>query len=175
MTAGRLAPWPPSTPGTLARWHRGRCWLLLVLLVASSCRDLGVATGAYATRAEAEQAGAIGKGVIPAILPKGAHDIFEAHDTSGNLPRRWGLFSFQPSDTEALQATLLKAELSLAGLRCDIPGRIEWWPVLLRGNLDAEMIKTAGLKAYATEQQDLIVVVNWNQRRAYYWTTVYSR
>lgn len=152
----------------LARWHPGRRILLLVLLVLSACRDAGVATDAFATFAEAEQAGAISRGVIPAILPKSAHDIREAHDLERN--RRWGLFGFPTSDADALRAMLQPQELSLSGVSCDMPGRVEWWPVMLRGELNPEMVKTAGLQAYQARQGGLIVLVNWNQGRAYYWT-----
>ena len=59
--------------------------------------------------------------------------------------------------------------MSLEGVECDIPGRIEWWPTLLRGLVNAEHAKAAGLQAYRSRQGDLIVVVNWKQGRAYYW------
>ena len=60
-------------------------------------------------------------------------------------------------------------EMSLAGVDCDIPARIEWWPILLRGRVNAEQAKAAGLQSYRSRQGDLVVVVNWKQGRAYYW------
>ena len=86
-----------------------------------------------------------------------------------NSGRRWGLFNFPPQDADALRAMLQSEEMSLAGVECDIPGRIEWWPVLLRGPVNAEHAKAAGLQAYRSRQGGLIVVVNWKQGRAYYW------
>jgi hypothetical protein len=159
----RVAPWPLSALGPLALWP-----LVLILLAVSSCRDVDVVTAAYTTMAEAEQAGAVRDGWVPSTLPKSAHDILEAHDLDRN--RRWGIFSFQPSDAEPLRSTLQQEELSLTNVECDMPGRVEWWPVLLRGQLDPEQVKTAGLKAYRERQGDLIVAVNWSQGRAYYWT-----
>ena len=59
--------------------------------------------------------------------------------------------------------------MSFEGVACDIPARIEWWPPLLRGTVNAEHAKAAGLQAYRTRQGGLTVVVNWKQGRAYYW------
>ncbi len=165
MIPGPLAPWH-GVP--LAPWHLKQCTALLLVLVLSGCRDTGVTTEAYATLAEAEQAGAISKGLIPAMLPTSAHDIREAHDLERH--RRWGLFDFHPSDAAALRSTLRQEELSLSGVSCDMPARIEWWPVILRGELNPDMVKTAELTAHLAQQGGLIVLVNWKQGRAYYWT-----
>lgn len=131
----------------------------------SACGDFDVVTNSYATAAEARAA--VEKGWIPAILPSGGHDIREAHDNAGE--RRWGLFSFRETDVAALRARL-GPELRLTGLRADAPPRIEWWPVLLRGDLDEERLAATGLRAYPVAGQQLVVAVNWNQRRAYYWS-----
>jgi hypothetical protein len=141
------------------------CYLCLTLI---SCRDLDVVTGAYDTLAEAQRAGAIERGWMPRGLPSGAHDIREAHDLDRH--RQWGLFNFSAPDGDALKAILRPEELSVTGLVCDMPGRIEWWPVLLRGTLDPEHVKSAGLKIYRAREGDLIVAVNWGQGRAYYWS-----
>jgi hypothetical protein len=138
------------------------------LACAAACGDIDVVTDSYATTSEAQQAGAIDAGWIPPLLPKGAHDIRAAHDL--DRPRRWGLFNFHPADADALRAALEPEEISLAGVRCDIPPRIEWWPVLLRGPLDPPAIASAGLKAYKAPAADVVVLVNWNQGRAYYLT-----
>jgi hypothetical protein len=139
----------------------------LLLVLPSACRDVDVVTGSYSTLAEARQAGAIDRGWIPRGVPAGAHDIREAHDLDTN--RHWGLFNFPAAEAAALRALLEPDEMPLTGVECDIPARIEWWPLLLRGSLNPEQIKNAGLKAYRVRQEALIVVVNWNQGRAYYW------
>jgi len=138
------------------------------VLAQTACRNLDVVTASYATMAEAKQAGALDRGWIPRGVPTGAHDIREAHDLDSN--RRWGLFNFSPADAETLKAMLQQDEMSLTGVQCDIPSRIEWWPVLLRGALDPEHVKAAGLKAYRTRAENLIVAVNWSQGRVYYWS-----
>ena len=138
---------------------------ILLTLVLAACGDLDVVTNTFATAEEARSA--VEQGWIPAVLPPGAHDIREAHDRAG--PRRWGLFSFREGDSNALLSRL-GPELNLAGVRADAPPRIEWWPVLLRGSLDGERLTATGLKGYPVTGQQIIIAVNWNQRRAYYWS-----
>jgi hypothetical protein len=137
-----------------------------VLLLLTGCRDIEVVTGSYTNLADAR--GAIEAGWIPTGLPRGTHDLREAHDLDTN--RRWGLFSFPPAEGEALRG-LLTDEIPVAGLRCDIPARIEWWPLVLRGDLNPERVSTTGLTAHRSRDGDLIFVVNWKQGRAYYWTS----
>jgi hypothetical protein len=141
--------------------------LLLALLLVTAC-GADVVTEAYATRAEAEQAGAFARGWIPHGIPSSAHDLREAHDL--DTSQRWGLFDFNPADGAELRAMLDPAEVSLSGTRTGIPQRIEWWPVMLRTALDDAQLKTAGLKAYRSTDRKLIVIVNWAQGRAYYWS-----
>jgi len=136
-------------------------------LGASACRNLDVVTASYATLAQARAAGAIERGWVPEGLPEGSYELREAHDLDSN--RRWGLFSFPQAQRDTLRALLQPEEMSLSGVRVDIPARIEWWPILFRGPLDDEQIRTAGLKAHRAAQGDLVFVVNWEQGRAYYW------
>jgi hypothetical protein len=132
-----------------------------------SCRDKDVVTESYATMAEARGDGAVGRGDLPQGLPEGVHEIRTASDL--NSGRRWGLFNFPQTDADTIRSLLVVEEISLDGVACDIPGRIEWWPPLLRGQVNAEHAKAAGLQAYRSRQGGLIVVVNWKQGRAYYW------
>lgn len=134
-------------------------------LFLGACGDLEVVTNTYATAMEARPA--VERGWIPPILPPGAHDLREAHDNAGT--RRWGLFSFTADDADLLRSRL-GPELNLTGIRADAPPRIEWWPILLRGSLDAERLAATGLKGYSVPGQQLVIAVNWNQRRAYYWS-----
>jgi hypothetical protein len=138
---------------------------LLSGVMLAGCGDLEVVTNTYATAEEARPA--VERGWIPDILPGGAHDIREAHDDAGS--RRWGLFSFREEDADVLRSRLGE-EISLTGLRADAPPRIEWWPILLRGPLDGERLSATGLKGYSVSGQQLVLAVNWNQRRAYYWS-----
>lgn len=141
---------------------------VLFLIAAAACRDLDVVTSTYATLAEARQAGEIQRGWIPDGLPAGAFELRGAHSVDST--KRWGLFSFPPGEAAHLKALLDPSEFPLQGQQCNPPRRIEWWPVLLRGNLDAERIAATGLKAYRSADGGLLFAVNWNQGRAYYWS-----
>jgi hypothetical protein len=142
--------------------------LLVFLSALGACRNLDVVSASYATLGEAERAGAVAEGWIPAGLPAGAHEIREAHGTESK--QRWALFSFRDQDEAALKRLLEPTEITLQGQVCDAPGRIEWWPILLRGELDDERIRATGLQAYRSADGFLVFAVNWKQRRAYYWT-----
>jgi hypothetical protein len=141
--------------------------VVIAACLAANCRNIDVVTESYASVGEARQAGALDRGWIPKGIPESAVDLRVAHDLDAN--RRWGLFSFQAAEADRLRA-MVDAEQSLRGVVCDIPGRVEWWPVMLRGAIDPEQVKATGLTAYRTRQDNLIVVVNWNQGRAYYWS-----
>ena len=137
---------------------------MAVLTLSLGCRDKDVVTESYATMAEARAAGAPGRGDLPQGLPEGVYEIRTASDL--NSGRRWGLFNFQQTDADTFRSLLAPEEISLEGVACDIPARIEWWPTLLRGQVNAEHAKAAGLQAYRSRQGGLIVVVNFKQGRA---------
>jgi hypothetical protein len=147
---------------------RKRLSSLLILVCASACSDLDVVTASYANLAEARAAGDIQKGWIPEGLPAGTFEMRSAHNLDTNA--RWGLFSFPVAEAPHFKAQLEPTEFPLEGQQCNPPRRIEWWPILLRGNLDAERIGTTGLKAYKSADGALLFAVNWNQGRAYYWS-----
>jgi hypothetical protein len=140
----------------------------LTLAAGLACSGIGSKTNAFATVAEALDAGAIRQGWVPEGLPPHAHDLREAHLPGSG--KRWGLFEYPPSEEDALRALVQPQELSLDGQHCDIPARIEWWPLTLRGDLDAARIAATGVRAYRSKAGDLIFAINWQQGRAYYWT-----
>ena len=137
-------------------------------MLLAGCSGASVHTATYATFAEASAAGAVNKGLVPPMLPPGAYELRTAYAING--PERWGLFNFREGDAEALRSVLQRDETSFAGTEMKIPGRIEWWPVILRGTLDAERIQATGLRAYPARSGGLVFAVNWKQGRAYYWT-----
>jgi hypothetical protein len=148
--------------------------LLLVALAAAACgcRQAAVVTDSFATLAEARTSPS-GAATVPEWLPESARDIRTARlaDSTG----QWGLFEFSPSDTGRMRAALQTDETSLSGLRCGIPGRIEWWPVILREPIDGDQARAAALQAYRTLDARFIVAVNWKQGRAYYWNEYGAR
>jgi hypothetical protein len=142
--------------------------LLLLVLASSACRDADVVTASYATLEEARAAGAISSGYLPEGLPPGTYEIREAHDPASG--RQWALFNFPPAEEPHLRALLEANETSFDGELCDAPGRIEWWPVILRDRLDAERLRLTGLQTYRARGRDILYAVNWKQGRAYLWT-----
>jgi hypothetical protein len=142
---------------------------VFALTLAAGCASLNSQTNSYSTLAEARQAGAIANGWIPEGLPPGSHDLREAH--LPGTPQRWGIVNFPPPEADALRALLQPEEISLQGQRCDMPRRIEWWPVMLRGNLDGSQLASTGIRGYRARAGGLLFAVNWNQGRAYYWVS----
>ncbi|MEO6214164.1 MAG: hypothetical protein ABIP65_11110 [Vicinamibacterales bacterium] len=142
---------------------------LLSLTLVAGCNGVSAKTMSYGTLAEARTAGAIDQGWVPAGVPDSAFELRVAYVPDGW--QRWGLFNFPAASVEGLRAVVEPEELPLAGVRCDIPGRIEWWPVLLREALDAQRVAATGARAYRSRDGKMIFVVNWTQGRAYYWTT----
>ena len=149
--------------------HRLRLAALLIACAAAACAGQNVRTDSFATMKEAHERGAVRRGWVPAILPEGAYELRAAYDPDGW--RRWGILNFRPADADAdaLRRQLATEETSLAGMRLDIPARIEWWPIALRNALQPDMIAATGLRAYRARSGNLVFAVNWNQGRAYYW------
>jgi hypothetical protein len=141
--------------------------LIVVIALTTACSAINSQTNAYATLAEARQAGAIAEGWIPEGLPPGSHDLRAAHLPGST--KRWGIVNFPPAEADVLRALLSAEEISLDGQRCDAPARIEWWPVVLRGSLNGERIGSTGIRGYRSKDGQLLFAVNWNQGRAYYW------
>jgi hypothetical protein len=138
-----------------------------LIAVVVACTGINAQTYSYATLDDARRAGAVEQGWLPDGLPPGAYEIRVAHVPNG--PQRWGLFNFPPGEGEVLQRILAPEEVALEGQVVDVPARIEWWPVALRRTLDGEQLTFTGLKGYRTSDGALMVAVNWNQGRAYYW------
>jgi hypothetical protein len=147
-------------------------WQPVASLVAGAafviaCSGIKAQTNSFATLAEARLAGAIDSGWIPDGLPSGAHDIREGHVPGTR--QRWGLFEYPHAEETALRELLQPEEVRGDSGRCEVPARIEWWPLMLRGQVDTDRLATTGLRVYRAKQGDLLYAVNWNQGRAYYW------
>jgi hypothetical protein len=145
---------------------------LLASFVAAAalvaCSGIRSQTNSFATLAEAREAGAISSGSIPEGLPPSAHDIREGHVPGTR--QRWGLFEYPHAEEPALRDLLQPDEMRGDSGRCEVPPRIEWWPVMLRGQVDAGRLATTGVRVYRAKQGDLLYAVNWSQGRAYYWS-----
>jgi hypothetical protein len=142
---------------------------LAFALGVASCANINSQTNAYATLDEARRAGAVEQGLVPAWLPPGSHDIREAHVPG--TASLWGIVNFPKEEGDALRAALIPEEVPLDGMEVGMPGRIEWWPIELRGALNGERLGIVGIRGYRARHNNLIVAVNWQQGRAYYWST----
>jgi hypothetical protein len=151
----------------VSRVFRHAAAALLLLIVSAACRDANIVINVYDTADEARAAGAVASRYLPDGLPPGASDIREAHDP--NTGRHWALFTFPVADREAVRAMLEPEERPLDGVAVEVPGRVEWWPILLRDQLDAAQIHATGLEVYRTRGGKGSMAVNWLQGRAYYW------
>lgn len=147
---------------------RGRPAVFLLGLVLIGCSGINSQTNSYTTLTEARQAGAIANGWIPEGLPSGAHDIREGHVPGTS--QHWGLFEFPNGEAAMLRALLDKEEMPPDRVVCDVPARIEWWPLVLRGPLDGSRVAATGIRLYRGSTGDVLYAINWNQGRAYYWS-----
>jgi hypothetical protein len=147
--------------------HRLAAFVLIAAL--AGCASERVSTMSFASWREARDAGAVGRGWVPGMLPEGAYELRAAYEPDGW--KRWGIMNFRSEDAAALRAIIDPGEFSLEGTRIDIPGRVEWWPVAMRGDLDHQALAATGLQAYRVKDSRLILAVNWSQGRAYYWAT----
>jgi hypothetical protein len=135
------------------------------VLLAQGCSDLRVKEGIYTSLDDATASGAIQAGWVPTGLPPGVADLREGHLPDG---RHWGVFTFTPHDADGLRA-LLGPEITAAPPPCDPPGRLEWWPQLLRTPIDLDRLKSTGFRLYAERGGQRAFAINWGQGRAYYW------
>lgn len=162
MTATFVMPdFRVARSGQCVRRLRGA----VALTALFACAGITVISGTYASVDEARRAGAEQRGWIPPGLPDGASDLRIAYLDGDH---RWGLFSFPGGDAEALRA-LLGGEISGAAPPCDPPGRLEWWPRVLRTPVGIETLHATNLRVYAAKDGRLTYAVNWNQGQAYYW------
>ena len=89
-----------------------------------------------------------------------------------NHLERAGVFVAIAANGEAaiLRALLEREEMPPDRVVCDVPARIEWWPLVLRGPLDGSRLAATGIRLYRGSTGDVLYAVNWNQGRAYYWS-----
>jgi len=143
--------------------------MAVALALVLACEAIDSQTYSFATLAEAREAGAIANGWIPEGVPAGSRDIRVAQVPGSSV--HWAIINFPQAEADALKALLQPEEISLDGQRCEMPRRIEWWPIILRGDLDGPRLSATGIRGYRSKQGNLLFAVNWNQGRAYYWST----
>jgi hypothetical protein len=137
----------------------------VLLLFATCCAGIQTETGVYATVAEARADGAIERGWVPEGVPASATDLRVAHRAE---KQHWGVFVFPAGEDEAVRA-LVGAEITGTVPECDPPGRLEWWPRILRTPMDLSQLQSTGLRLYRGRDDRVTYAVNWRQGRAFYW------
>ena len=137
--------------------------VLPLLLALAGCSDLRVKMGIYQSVDEARAAGAIANRWVPDGLPSLTTDLREGHMPDG---RHWGAFSFPVTDPAPVRA-LLGPEITTGTMECRPPGRLDFWPRVLRSPVDVEHVRSTGFRLYTGG--DRIYAINWGQGRAYYW------
>jgi hypothetical protein len=104
---------------------------------------------AYATRAEAEQQGALQPGAwLPAQIPPGATLLRESHNPSTH--QTWGAFRL-PAGGEGWRPALSPnqpGEMMLLGA----PKNVEWWPQHLRARTSSADLEAQGYLFYVVEK-----------------------
>ena len=135
------------------------------IVLIAACSGISVQTAIYQTLDEARLAGAIDQGWIPGGLPASSADLREGHLADGRV---WGTFSFDPRDRSPLEA-LVGSEIHTGPVECDPPGRLEWWPPILRSPIDLTRVNQTGLRLYRGADGRLTFGINWGQGRVYYW------
>jgi hypothetical protein len=137
---------------------------VVTMLTAAGCSDLRVKMAVFNTAGEARQAGAIAAGWVPEGIPNAANDLRAGYMPDG---RHWGVFAFRAADESAVRP-LMREEITAGPLECDPPGRLEFWPRVLRTPIDLEKVRSTGFRVYrGTDGRQY--AINWGQGRAYYW------
>jgi hypothetical protein len=106
----------------------------------------------------------VAAGWVPDWLPQTVRDLREGHMPDG---RHWGVFTFSRTDEPQIRAHLGE-EITTGSLTCDPPGRLEFWPRLVRTPVNVDQVRATGFKLYRAPD-GRTYVVNWGQGRAYYW------
>jgi hypothetical protein len=144
--------------------RKSRYRLIVIACLLAACGDLRVKMSIYNTVDDARAGGAIAAGWIPERVPARASDLREGHLPDG---RHWGVFAFEAADQATVRG-LVGAEVTNGTLTCDPPGRLEFWPRLLRSPVDVARVRSTGFRIYRAAD-GRTYAINWGQGRVYYW------
>jgi len=144
--------------------RRWRASLALMLVVVAGCSDLRVKLAVYNSVDDARAGGAMTAGWVPDGVPASAGDLRVGYMPDG---RQWGVFAFQSSGADAVRA-LIQDEITSGTITLEPPGRLEFWPQILRRLVEVEHVRTTGLRIYRGRDARTYAI-NWGQGRAYYW------
>jgi hypothetical protein len=156
------------------------------LLLAALCVGLAVFFVAgcgdhqesfYPSLADADKAEAISHGWIPDdLLPASSRAIHSVVEVSPS--REWCAFEFLTADSQNLRKNLKPVGVLPASVKHIPNPGASWWPALLRGNLDARKIRTAGLELYVVERpgtsvskEVFVFAIDWAKGRGFFYLT----
>jgi hypothetical protein len=137
----------------------GGVLFVILLLFHAGCGE--TPESFYRSFSDAERAGAVDRGWIPASLPRGIRNIHELHKT--DTGETWCAFEFGSEDTDALRKILTPVQKSTARQIRD--PRRGWWSKALTGQVDFALLQASGLELY--EYIPFLVAVDWNRRQAF--------
>lgn len=128
--------------------------LVFLTCVLTGCHDTR-SEYSYPTLTSAEKDGAIDRGWLPDFLPRSSYTIRVVGDLSP--ARVWCAFEFRPSDLDRLLRIAKKVDV-LDPSVSHVPDPDEqWWPIVLKGNLDVGKIEKAGFRLYTIETPETSV------------------
>jgi len=132
--------------------------MALTTIVMLSCSWLERQEVTYADRGEAEAAGAISRGWIPAWIPKSARGLREVHDLDTNQSMLAFHYSpFERPDLEGRCQQIGSEELPR------VPFSMSWWPS------DIPTTTTPAYVSYSCIADRAFLAVLPDRGEAYYW------
>jgi hypothetical protein len=141
-----------------------RAGLLLAVAVTLACGDLRVKLVVFNSVDDARADGAIAAGWVPEAIPASASDLRIGYMPDG---RHWGVFAFRSADEPGVRG-LARDEITSGTLTLDPPGRLEFWPRILRSSSTVEQVRSTGFRLYRGAD-GRTYAINWGQGRVYYW------
>jgi len=144
----------------------GTCGVLAAVLIAAAVYERPVTR--HENRAAAERAGAFAQGWLPASMPAGATDVWEAEDLDSNAS--WTAFRAPGAEMRQMAAAL--RPLSFAEMRRSRP-RPPWrmrvrWPA----ETDTWLWTTprAGIGYFRDPASRYCFAIDWKQEQAFGWS-----
>lgn len=118
---------------------------LAVWLAFGSVRPGKLPGSAFATRAEAEQSGALREGWFPSFIPEGASNLRELHDPL--TTRTWGSFALASPGWAPPRGV----QADETGLRGPYT-RIKWWPKDAEGKVTSRELAARGFRVTLVDE-----------------------
>jgi len=93
----------------------------------------------------------------------------------------WCAFEFAPADSDSLRRKLQPIVMLPPPVQRVRSPDMDWWPVVLKGNLDVDKIHKVGFELYLVEEPAnsvntfiLLFAIDWQKRRGFFFETYRS-